>query len=203
VALTKPYLQEILYNITNDTKNTFDVYDDKVLGFFFILISNNVFLVVDNSTAINIKIVNEYSLKKIPVTANNPQGVSFTLKTNTATVRNLSEVLFAAAYDRGSVSKLSDLFMYKVNIDAEAVFTTPLYLTAQPHIFVRYGPFKNAAGNEILPADRLVNSGFVNKVFMPWTEVVSKRGAIDVNLSLFPAGNAFPATEPEKVGLIR
>jgi hypothetical protein len=188
-TISKGYLQEVLAKITKDTTNEYDVYEDKSKGFFFILIANNIFLLVDRSTDINRKLINDYVIREALVTANNPQGVSFTLKSTwsspSKTVRTLSEALFAAAYDRGSVTTLSDLFMYKVPIDAEAAFTTPLFLSAQPHIFVRYGPYRAtpAAPTLTAPAEARSANGFSNRILVPWTEIMTKRGNIDAYLS--------------------
>ena len=55
VGITKGYLQEILSKILKDTANSYDVYEDKQTGFFFVLIANNVFSLVDNSIDINKK----------------------------------------------------------------------------------------------------------------------------------------------------
>jgi FAD/FMN-containing dehydrogenase len=94
-------LQDILAKITKATTNMYDVYEDKSKGFFLILIANNVFLLVDNSVAINKTIVDKYVIRETAKTSTNPQGVSFTLKstwdTHTETVRTLREVLFAEA----------------------------------------------------------------------------------------------------------
>ena len=45
--ISKEYLQEVLYNITKDTTNQYDVYDDTTNRLYFILISDNVFLIMD------------------------------------------------------------------------------------------------------------------------------------------------------------
>jgi hypothetical protein len=105
-----------------------------------ILIAENLFLIIDRNVPTNEKIVADYIIKDRAVSGTDPFGLSFTLKSNTATVRNLADVLFAYAYDRGSITNISQLFMFKSPINAEAVFTTPLFLAAQPHIFVRDGP---------------------------------------------------------------
>ena len=127
--ISKEYLQEVLYNITKDTTNQYDVYDDTTNRLYFILISDNQFLIMDKEVPINNTIVTNYIIKDSPVTNADPFGLQFTLKSNPATVRNLSEVLFALAYDRGSVNLLSQLYMYKTPINAEAVFTTPFSFT--------------------------------------------------------------------------
>ena len=195
--ISKEYLQEVLYKITNDTTNEYDVYDDTTFQLFFILISPNKFLIVDKDVAVNVRIVNDYIVREAPTTAANPFGLTFTLKTNTATVRNLSEVLFAFAYDRGNVTNISQLFMFITPINAEAVFTTPLFLSAQPHIFCRYGPYRNAAGVITQPTDRFVNHGYANKGLMPWTEIVSKRGDISAYIT-----DPIPAADDLRAGLI-
>ena len=192
--IAKEYL---FYNITKDTTNQYDVFDDTSLGLYFILISPNKFLIMDKDVAINFRITNDYIIRETPTTAANPFGLTFTLKTNTTTVRNLSDVLFAFAYDRGSVTNLSQLFMFIAEINAEAVFTTPLFLSAQPHIFCRYGPYKNAAGVITQPSDRFINSGYALKGLMPWSEIVSKRGDITAYIT-----DPIPAADALKVGLI-
>ena len=165
-------MQEPLYKITSDTTNQSDVHEDKDVGSFCFLISRNVSQAIDNSTAIE-KIVSDYKITKVatdPVL--NPQGFRFTVKTSitgnavTEVRRNLSEILYAAAYDKGSVSKLSDLFVYKVPSDVEPAFTTPLYLAAHPHINLRF-----ACAND----SKSFTSGFANKEYIPWSEVFSKR----------------------------
>jgi hypothetical protein len=192
--IAKEYL---FYNITKDTTNQYDVFDDTSLGLYFILISPNKFLIMDKDVAINVSTANDYIIRETPTTAANPFGLTFTLKTNTTTVRNLSDVLFAFAYDRGSVTNLSQLFMFIAEINAEAVFTTPLFLSAQPHIFCRYGPYKNAAGVITQPSDRFINSGYALKGLMPWSEIVSKRGDITAYIT-----DPIPAADALKVGLI-
>jgi hypothetical protein len=86
--------------------------------------------------------------------------------------------------------------MFKSPINAEAVFTTPLFLAARPHIFVRYGPWRNTAGATLTPADRFVNRGYANKGLLPWTEIVSKRGNIQAYLSLIDSGSSYPNPDP-------
>ena len=97
--LTKEYLQEVLYKITQDTTNQYDVFEDTSLRLYFILISANKFLIMDKDVAINVRIVTDYIIREAPTTPANPFGLTFTLKTATTTVRNLSDVLFAFAYD--------------------------------------------------------------------------------------------------------
>ena len=109
--ITKEYLQEVLYNITKDTTNQYDVYDDTTNRLYFILVSDNQFLIIDKEVPINNTIVDTYIIRDSPVTSADPFGLKFTLKSNTATVRNLSEVLFALAYDKGNVNLLSQLYM--------------------------------------------------------------------------------------------
>ena len=87
--------------------------------------------------------------------------------------------------------------MFITEINAEAVFTTPLFLSAQPHIFCRYGPYRNAAGVITQPADRFINSGYALKGLMPWSEIVSKRGDITAYIT-----DPIPAADALKVGLI-
>jgi hypothetical protein len=144
--ISKEYLQEMLYNITKDTTNQYDVYDDSDSSLYFILISPNKFLIVDKDVEINVRIVRDYIVKEANVTTANPFGLTFTLKTDTTVVRTLSDVLFAFAYDRGSVTNISELFMFITEINAEAVFTTPLFLSAQPHLFCRYGRIRMLRG---------------------------------------------------------
>jgi len=142
VHITKTYLQEVLAKITKDTTNKYDVYEDTTNGFFCILVANNVMLLADNSIDINKTLVDKYVIREAGVTPSNPQGVTFTLKTTWGTaapnVKTLSEVITAESYNKGFISKLSDIFMYKLDIDAQAAFTTPLFLSAQPRIFVKY-----------------------------------------------------------------
>jgi hypothetical protein len=187
----------MLYNITKDTTNEYDVYDDSDSSLYFILISPHKFLIIDKDVEINVRIVRDYIVKEANVTTANPFGLTFTLKTDTTVVRTLSDVLFAFAYDRGSVTNLSELFMFITEINAEAVFTTPLFLSAQPHIFCRYGPYRNAAGVITQPADRFINSGYALKGLMPWSEIVSKRGDITAYIT-----DPIPAADALKVGLI-
>ena len=194
--ISKEYLQEVLYNITKDTTNQYDVYDDTKNRLYFILISDNVFLIMDKEVPINNTMVTNYIIKDSPVTNADPFGLQFTLKSNPATVRNLSEVLFALAYDRGSVNLLSQLYMYKTPINAEAVFTTPLFLSAQPHIFVRFGPYmKN--GVLTTPTAPTVNSGYGNKVLVVWSEIVKQRGDIKAFIT-----EPVPAADALNAGLI-
>ena len=195
--ISKEYLQEMLYNITKDTTNQYDVYDDTKFRLYFVLISPNKFLIMDKDVEINVLIVRDYSIKEAAVTNSNPFGLTFTLKTDTTVVRNLSDVLFAFAYDRGSVTNISQLFMFATEINAEAVFTTPLFLSAQPHIFCRYGPYTNASGAYTYPADWFINSGYANKGLMPWTQIVEKRGDINAYIT-----DPIPAADDLKVGLI-
>ena len=133
-------------------------------------------------------------IKETPVTSADPFGLSFTLKANTSIVRNLKEVLFALSYDTGAVNSLSNLFMFKATINAEAVFTTPLFLATQPHLFVRYGPWTE---NGVLktPADRWVQNRYANKGLLPWTEVVSKRGDIQAYLSRIASDSSYPNSD--------
>ena len=195
--ISKEYLQEVLCKITNDTTNQYDEYDDIDFSLFFILISPNKFLIMDKDVAINVRIVTDYIIRETAVTPANTVGLTFTSKANSATIRNLSEVLIAYAYDRGNVTNISELFMFITEINAEAVFTTPLFLSAQPHIFCRYGPYRNAAGVITQPADRFINSGYALKGLMPWSEIVSKRGDITAYIT-----DPIPAADALKVGLI-
>ena len=57
--ISKEYLQEIFYKITQDTTNQYDVYEDTALHLYLILISPNKFLIVEKDVAINVWIVND------------------------------------------------------------------------------------------------------------------------------------------------
>jgi len=57
--ISKEYLQEMLYNITKDTTNEYDVYDDSDSSLYFILISPNKFLIVDKDVEINVRMVRD------------------------------------------------------------------------------------------------------------------------------------------------
>ena len=77
VTITKGYLQEILSKILKDTTNSYDVYEDKQTGFFFVLIANNVFLLVDNSIDINKK--NYYKVRPQRDTSNTIQRTRYVI----------------------------------------------------------------------------------------------------------------------------
>jgi len=194
-SVSNVYMQQILHAIISDTTNEFDVYDDVERHLIFILITDNKFLIIDKNVAINNNIVNDYIIRDRAISGTDPFGLSFTLKSNRATVRNLADVLFAYAYDRGSVTQIAQLFMFKTEINAKAVFTTPLFLASQPHIFLRYGPWLEN-GQLINPADRFINNGYGNKGLMPWTEIVEKRGNITGYLSLIPSTTSYPNPDP-------
>ena len=198
-SVSKVYMQEMLHDIISDTTNEWDVKYDTDRQLYFILIDNNRFLIVDADVPINKTIIDKYGVKESPETSVDPFGLTFTLKSNTTTKRNLSEILYAEAYDRGSISSLSQRFMFKTDINAEAVFTTPLFLAAQPHIFVRYGPYKATptATTLTVPADRTLVHGFANKELVPWTEMLSKRGQIEAYIT-----DPVPSADALKAGTI-
>ena len=93
-SVSKVYMQEVLHDIISDTTNQYDVYDDTTRGLWFILIAENLFLIIDKNVPINEKIVADYTIKDRAASGTDPFGLRFTLKSNTATVRNLADVLF-------------------------------------------------------------------------------------------------------------
>jgi len=71
-------------------------------------------------------------------------------------------------------------FCIGLNVDAEAAFTTPLFLSAQPRIFVKYSRWKNSTNSEewVYPVIVGTDSGYTNKATLAWTDVVTSRGNI-------------------------
>lgn len=177
-SISKVYMREVLHKILSDTTNEFDVYLDEKLELYFVYIAKNKFLIIDATVPINKRIVGDYIIRDRTKSSTDPFGLSFTLKSNRATVRNLADVLFAYAYDRGSVTSIDQLFMFKSEINADAVFTTPLILEAQPQILLNFGPYVHTDGTVQTPTTYTVpNDGTKNLV--PWSNIVNQRGSFD------------------------
>jgi hypothetical protein len=186
-SITKVYMQEMLHDIISDTTNQWDIKLDTDKQLYFVLIANNRFLIADAEVPINKTILDKYGVQESATTAADPFGLTFTLKSDTNIKRNLGEILYAEAYDRGSVQRLSQLYMFKADINAEAVFTTPLFLAAQPYIHVSYGPWRlNGVDQLISDANNpAFLSGYEQTAYIPWTNINSKRGDIDAHIQ-FP-----------------
>jgi len=174
--ITKAHLQHMLYKIQSDTSNVYDVYLDPEDNLWYAIIADNTFLILDNDFAINKQILNLYAIKATDKTLANPFALSFTLKTDTTVVLTLTDVLFRLRYSEQVVTDISQLFMFVRTIDAEAVFTTPLYLLAQPQIVVNYIPIYTPTNPPIntTPVIQVPTDG--GKNLLPWNNIVSQRG---------------------------
>jgi hypothetical protein len=165
----------MLYKIQSDTSNIYDVYLDPEENLWYAVIADNTFLILDNDFAINKDILNLFSIKLTSKTLANPFGLSFTLKTDTTVVLILTDVLFRLRYNAQVVTDISQLFMFVRTIDAEAVFTTPLYLLAQPQIVLNFGPYITSAATVVNPTSyNLAGDG--SPSLIPWSKIVSQRG---------------------------
>jgi len=201
--MTEASLQDALYQITSDMTNKHNVYLDTERQLYFITIATNRMLVVEGRVPINRTIIDLYAITESPVTRADPFGLTFTLKADTTKVYNLFDVLAIQRYTKSSVRKLSDLFMYKLSINAEAVFTTPLYLLAQPSISLHFGPYRlPGATTNTNPTIYSVgqSSDYSAKTLVPWSRIVTQRG--DPNDIQAVLNQPNDPTDPYNRGLI-
>jgi len=181
--LSRKYLEEAVYELEKNTSSPYDVFDDTNNRLYLARISSNTFLVLDKDVPVNNSIVSQYIIEDTPVTPLNPFGLLFTLKTNTSTHYTLGDVLFTLKYDKQNVTGLSQLHMFKVDINAEACLTKPLLTPNQSYILVRYGPYINSAGVRTIPQEVVVPNGYSNRTLVPWTELAEHRGEISAYLA--------------------
>jgi len=119
---------------------------------YFVFIGMNRFLVADANVGFNAMLISKYRIQDAPTSAADVYGLSLALKTDLPTVSyTFSQVLEMEQYTSSVVKLLSDLFMYKIDINAEAVFTTPVYFPGQPQVVLSYGKYRLPVNTEVTP----------------------------------------------------
>ena len=116
----------------------------------------NKFLVADANVDIAKRLIDKYKIKESATPSSDAYGVSLTLKTDATTTYTFDRAIAMEQYSSTVVRRLSDLFMYKVDINAEAVFTTPVYFSGQPQLVMNYGKYYSPTGVQETPTEIFV-----------------------------------------------
>jgi len=135
-----------------------------------VLIALNKFLVADANVDVTKTLIDKYKNKESATLSSDAYGLSLTLKTDAATTYTFDRAIAMEQYSSSVVRRLSDLFMYKVDINAEAVFTTPVYFPGQPQLVMNYGRYA-------LPTELFVMNN--TKTLVPWSNIISQKGDIN------------------------